>query len=129
MARFGAFLDHILFLAHPRTVKRVQGLGFEEKLAAVPDLRVIEPLDYLEFLNLMVNARLMLTNSGGIQEETTILGVPCLTLRENTERPVEWDEPVDALRVCPCKAETVTGLALKERSQLLELMGLRARRG
>jgi len=54
----------------------------------MPDLRVMEPLGYLEFLDLMANARLVLTDSGGIQEETTILGVPCLTLRENTERPV-----------------------------------------
>ena len=52
------------------------------------NLQVTEPLGYLEFLNLMANARLVLTDSGGIQEETTILGVPCLTLRENTERPV-----------------------------------------
>ena len=52
------------------------------------NLRVTEPLPYLEFLNLMANARMVLTDSGGIQEETTILGVPCLTLRENTERPV-----------------------------------------
>jgi UDP-N-acetylglucosamine 2-epimerase (non-hydrolysing) len=54
----------------------------------LPDLRVTEPLGYLEFLNLMANARLVLTDSGGIQEETTILGVPCLMLRENTERSV-----------------------------------------
>jgi UDP-N-acetylglucosamine 2-epimerase (non-hydrolysing) len=78
----------ILFPAHPRTVKRVQEFGFEDRLAAMRDLRVMEPLGYLEFLNLMANARLVLTDSGGIQEETTILGVPCLTLRENTERPV-----------------------------------------
>jgi len=57
---------------------------------------VPEPLGYLEFLNLMANTRPVLTDSGSIQEETTILGVPCLTLRENTGRPVEWDEPVDA---------------------------------
>jgi len=78
----------ILFPAHPRTMKRVWEFGFERRLAAMPDLQVIEPLGYLEFLNLMANARLVLTDSGGIQEETTILGVPCLTLRENTERPV-----------------------------------------
>jgi UDP-N-acetylglucosamine 2-epimerase (non-hydrolysing) len=58
----------------------------------MPDLRVTEPLGYLEFLNLMANGRLVLTDSGGIQEETTILGVPCLTLRENTERPVTVTE-------------------------------------
>jgi UDP-N-acetylglucosamine 2-epimerase (non-hydrolysing) len=78
----------ILFPAHPRTVRRVREFGFEARLAAMPYLRVTEPLGYLGFLNLMANARLVLTDSGGIQEETTILGVPCLTLRENTERPV-----------------------------------------
>jgi len=78
----------IFFPAHPRTVKRMQEFGFGEKLAAMSDLWVAEPLGYLEFLNLMANARLVLTDSGGIQEGTTILGVPCLTLRENTERPV-----------------------------------------
>jgi len=88
MARFGAFLDHIIFPAHPRTVKRVQEFGLEGRLAEMSRLRVTEPLGYLDFLSLMSNARLVLTDSGGIQEETTILGVPCLTLRENTERPV-----------------------------------------
>ncbi|MBN1179248.1 MAG: UDP-N-acetylglucosamine 2-epimerase (non-hydrolyzing) [Anaerolineae bacterium] len=82
----------ILFPAHPRTVKRVQEFGFEARLAALPGLRVVAPLGYLEFLNLMASARLVLTDSGGIQEETTILGVPCLTLRENTERPVTVTE-------------------------------------
>ena len=78
----------ILFPAHPRTIKQVRQYGFEESLTAMSNLRVTEPLPYLEFLNLMANARMVLTDSGGIQEETTILGVPCLTLRENTERPV-----------------------------------------
>jgi UDP-N-acetylglucosamine 2-epimerase (non-hydrolysing) len=78
----------ILFPAHPRTVKRITEFGLKDRLAAMSDLQVTEPLGYLEFLNLMANARLVLTDSGGIQEETTILGVPCLTLRENTERPV-----------------------------------------
>jgi UDP-N-acetylglucosamine 2-epimerase (non-hydrolysing) len=78
----------VLFPAHPRTVERLQAFGFEERVAAMPDLLLTEPLGYLEFLNLMAHARLVLTDSGGIQEETTILGTPCLTLRENTERPV-----------------------------------------
>jgi UDP-N-acetylglucosamine 2-epimerase (non-hydrolysing) len=78
----------ILFPAHPRTMERIQEFGFEGRLAAMPNLRVTEPLGYLEFLNLMANARLVMTDSGGIQDETTILGVPCLTLRKNTERPV-----------------------------------------
>ena len=78
----------ILFPAHPRTMKQLQKFGFESRLAAMANLRVTEPLGYLAFLNLMANAKMVLTDSGGIQEETTILGVPCLTLRENTERPV-----------------------------------------
>lgn len=78
----------ILFPAHPRTVKRVRESGFEGRLAAMPNLRVTEPLAYLEFLNLIANGRLALTDWGGIQGETTVLGVPCLTLRKNTERPV-----------------------------------------
>jgi len=78
----------ILFPAHPRTRKRMDEFGFREKLAASPNLYVLEPLRYLRFLDLMMHACLVLTDSGGIQEETTILGVPCLTLRENTERPV-----------------------------------------
>ncbi|MBM4429778.1 MAG: UDP-N-acetylglucosamine 2-epimerase (non-hydrolyzing) [Chloroflexi bacterium] len=78
----------VLFPAHPRTVERIREFGFEGRLVGMQNLRMTEPLGYLEFLNLMANARLVLTDSGGIQEETTILGVPCLTLRENTERPV-----------------------------------------
>ncbi len=87
----------IIFPAHPRTMKRVRGFGFEGRLATMPDLRVTEPLGYLEFLNLMANARLALTDSGGIQEETTILGVPCLTLRENTERPATVTQGTNAI--------------------------------
>ncbi len=78
----------IVFPAHPRTVKKMWQYGFEEKLEPMSNLTITEPLPYLEFLNLMANARVVLTDSGGIQEETTILGVPCLTLRQNTERPV-----------------------------------------
>ena len=93
----------IIFPAHPRTVKRIQEFGLEEKLAAMLDLRVTEPLGYLEFLNLMANARLVLTDSGGIQEETTILGVPCLTLRENTERPVTVTQGTNTIVGCDPK--------------------------
>lgn len=78
----------ILFPAHPRTVKRIEEFGFTARLDDAPALHIIEPLGYLEFLDLMMHAQLVLTDSGGIQEETTILGVPCLTLRENTERPI-----------------------------------------
>ena len=73
---------------HPRTRKNLAVFGLEARLRALPQLRVTEPLGYLEFLSLMDSARLVVTDSGGIQEETTILKVPCVTLRDNTERPV-----------------------------------------
>ena len=78
----------LVFPAHPRTRERLRGFGLEGGLARLPGLRLIEPAGYLDFLKLMSHARLVLTDSGGIQEETTILRVPCLTLRENTERPI-----------------------------------------
>jgi UDP-N-acetylglucosamine 2-epimerase (non-hydrolysing) len=87
----------ILFPAHPRTVKRIAEFGFEERLMAAPNLYLVEPLGYLYFLDLMMHARLVLTDSGGIQEETTILEVPCLTLRENTERPVTISQGTNRL--------------------------------
>jgi UDP-N-acetylglucosamine 2-epimerase (non-hydrolysing) len=90
----------IIFPAHPRTVRQIREFGFGERLAAMPELRVTQPLGYLEFLNLMSNARLVLTDSGGIQEETTILGVPCLTLRENTERPVTVAQGTNTIVGC-----------------------------
>jgi UDP-N-acetylglucosamine 2-epimerase (non-hydrolysing) len=78
----------IVFPVHPRTRKTIAELGLSERVAAIKDLRIVEPLGYLDFLNLSISARLVLTDSGGIQEETTALGIPCLTLRENTERPI-----------------------------------------
>jgi UDP-N-acetylglucosamine 2-epimerase (non-hydrolysing) len=73
----------VIFPIHPRTAKRVREFGL-----SVDGLRTMDPLGYLEFLNLESTATVVLTDSGGLQEETTILGVPCLTLRHNTERPV-----------------------------------------
>jgi UDP-N-acetylglucosamine 2-epimerase (non-hydrolysing) len=87
----------ILFPAHPRTLKRIAEFGLGERLEAAPNLRIIEPLGYLEFLDMMMHARLVLTDSGGIQEETTILGIPCLTIRENTERPITISEGTNHL--------------------------------
>ena len=78
----------IIFPAHPRVLKQIRAFKFEPVLAKMPNLRLIDPLGYMDFLNLMANSRFVLTDSGGIQEETTILRVPCLTLRNNTERPV-----------------------------------------
>ena len=78
----------IVFPAHPRTRKNLADFGLEPRIRQMPGLQLIDPVGYLEFLKLMSSARVVLTDSGGIQEETTILQVPCLTLRENTERPI-----------------------------------------
>jgi UDP-N-acetylglucosamine 2-epimerase (non-hydrolysing) len=78
----------IVFPIHPRTRKTVVELDLQERVAAMKGLRLIDPLGYLDFLSLYSGARLVLTDSGGIQEETSVLGIPCLTLRENTERPI-----------------------------------------
>lgn len=82
----------IVFPAHPRTLAALEG-----RSGSPPGLRLIEPLGYLDFLKLIAHARLVLTDSGGLQEETTVLGVPCLTLRENTERPATIDQGTNQL--------------------------------
>jgi UDP-N-acetylglucosamine 2-epimerase (non-hydrolysing) len=78
----------VVFPVHPRTRKTISELGLTERIAKMKNLRLIDPLGYIDFLSLYSTARLVLTDSGGIQEETTALGIPCLTLRENTERPI-----------------------------------------
>ena len=77
----------IIFPAHPRTKSRISEFGFE-KLIENSNIKFIEPLGYLDFLRLYSGAKIVLTDSGGLQEETTALEIPCLTLRENTERPI-----------------------------------------
>ena len=87
LSRLGAALPTV-FPAHPRTSKRLDDLGLRAALAAAPGLHLCEPLGYREALGLFSEARFVLTDSGGLQEETTHLGVPCITLRPSTERPV-----------------------------------------
>ena len=77
----------VVFPTHPRTRQRIAEFGLELKLKT-DQLRLLDPLPYVDFLGLQSRARVVITDSGGIQEETTYLGVPCLTLRENTERPI-----------------------------------------
>jgi len=84
----------ILFPVHPRTRKMLEEYGVSTTQTG---LRMVEPLGYLDFIHLETHARLVLTDSGGIQEETTVLGVPCLTLRANTERPVTLTEGTNVL--------------------------------
>jgi UDP-N-acetylglucosamine 2-epimerase (non-hydrolysing) len=78
----------VIFPAHPRTRARMREFGLD----APAGVHVIDPLGYLDFLQLWSNARMALTDSGGLQEETTALGIPCLTLRENTERPITIEQ-------------------------------------
>ena len=78
----------IVFVAHPRTMKGLDTFGLRDRLEQVPDFRLLEPVPYVKFMNLITGSRLVITDSGGLQEETTYLGIPCLTLRENTERPI-----------------------------------------
>jgi UDP-N-acetylglucosamine 2-epimerase (non-hydrolysing) len=83
----------IVFPVHPRTRKSLE----EHDVGSLPGLIVTEPLGYLDFMKLLAEARLVLTDSGGIQEETTVLGVPCLTLRNNTERPITIEQGTNRL--------------------------------
>jgi len=84
----------VIFPVHPRTRQRLRA---DAGTPASPGIRLTDPLGYLDFLQLMANARCLLTDSGGIQEETTALGVPCLTLRQNTERPITVTEGTNRL--------------------------------
>lgn len=78
----------VVFPIHPRTRQFVHELGLSKRVERIKNMILLDPLGYLDFLKLMDNAGVVLTDSGGIQEETTVLGVPCLTLRDNTERPI-----------------------------------------
>ena len=84
-------LRPVVMPMHPRTRIRLEAFGYMDRFRAIPNLIITEPLGYLEFLKLMDNAALLVTDSGGIQEETTYLKVPCLTLRESTERPITME--------------------------------------
>lgn len=105
-------LEHIsgriplLFPVHPRTRKNLAAGGLMESLEKAPFLQCVEPLGYIQFMNLVFNARLAITDSGGIQEETTYLGIPCLTLRPNTERPITVTLGTNRL----CTVESLPGL-------------------
>jgi UDP-N-acetylglucosamine 2-epimerase (non-hydrolysing) len=82
----------MVFAIHPRTRKRLDEFGLTAKLRDAPAIELTEPLGYIEFMNLVSNAAAVVTDSGGVQEETTYLGIPCLTLRDTTERPITITE-------------------------------------
>ena len=78
----------VVFVAHPRTIKRLAAFGLKEKFACAPGVTLLEPLPYIRFMNVVTGSCMVITDSGGLQEETTYLDIPCLTLRKNTERPI-----------------------------------------
>ena len=83
----------IVFPMHPRTEKMAKQFSLLERIAAIPKIKITGvQLVILDFVALMSKAKLVLTDSGGLQEETTALGIPCITLRENTERPITVTE-------------------------------------
>ena len=84
----------IIFAMHPRTKKMMREFGLDSLLSSIT---IVEPQSYLDMLQLMNNAKMVLTDSGGMQEETSVLAVPCLTIRKNTERPVTVDEGSNTL--------------------------------
>ncbi len=112
----------VVFPVHPRTRKQIAAFGLEDKIAAAADFRMIEPLGYLDFLKCMANAAFVLTDSGGIQEETTVLGVPCITARENTERPVTVTEGTNVV------LGRDPGRLLEEAEKILQGKGKNGRR-
>ncbi len=94
----------VVFPIHPRTAARAAEYGFEGKLSR---LHVVEPLSYREMIGLVESAAVVLTDSGGLQEETTVLGVPCVTLRENTERPITIEQGTNRLAPWPLTVEGI----------------------
>jgi UDP-N-acetylglucosamine 2-epimerase (non-hydrolysing) len=114
----------VVFPVHPRTRKTMAALGLSERVDAMKNLRVIDPLGYLDFLHLYSGSRLVLTDSGGIQEETTALGIPCLTLRENTERPITVElgtnvvVGTDPTKIVNAAAAALNGSAKKTAQQV-----------
>lgn len=101
----------IVFPVHPRTVKMIEKFRLKKKFEEVKNLIITEPFGYINFLALIKNAKYVLTDSGGIQEETTFLKVPCLTLRENTERPITITEGTNVL--CGLREEKIISTVKK----------------
>jgi UDP-N-acetylglucosamine 2-epimerase (non-hydrolysing) len=102
----------LVFPVHPRTRQRLKDFGLSSRLEAVPAIKLTQPLSYVEFMSLVVDCRFALTDSGGVQEETSYLGIPCLTLRENTERPITLTLGTNRLaRVATLAADVDAALA------------------
>jgi UDP-N-acetylglucosamine 2-epimerase (non-hydrolysing) len=90
----------LVFPVHPRTEKMAKSFGLYQRLSAIPNIVLTGPVGYLDFVALMAKSKMALTDSGGLQEETTALGIPCITLRENTERPITVTEGTNTIVGC-----------------------------
>jgi UDP-N-acetylglucosamine 2-epimerase (non-hydrolysing) len=95
---------------HPRTKQRLESANLLSRLSNVANLKLLPPMGYVEFMSAVASARFVLTDSGGVQEETTYLGIPCLTLRENTERPITVTEGSNRLVKLEALAAEVDGV-------------------
>ena len=104
----------LIFPMYPRTKARVEEFGLGEMVSSMKNLVVVEPLGYLSFMGLMVNSKFVLTDSGGMQTETTVLNIPCLTMRENTERQETVREGTNIL------VGSDTGLIIEESMKILD---------
>ncbi|MFC1888047.1 non-hydrolyzing UDP-N-acetylglucosamine 2-epimerase [Candidatus Cloacimonadota bacterium] len=87
----------LVFPIHPRALKNIRKFGMEDDFRAIANLALIEPVGYYDFMKLQMYSRFILTDSGGIQEESTYFGIPCLTVRDNTERPITITEGTNEL--------------------------------
>jgi len=104
----------VVFPIHPRTKKMISDFGLDETFKNTPNLIFTEPLGYFDFGKLVSNSKFVVTDSGGIQEETTVYGIPCITIRENTERPITITEGTNAI------AGTDTELIISMVDQILD---------
>jgi UDP-N-acetylglucosamine 2-epimerase (non-hydrolysing) len=116
----------VIFPVHPRTAKRLEEFGLSDVLDPSAGIFSVEPLGYLDFLSLLCQSRLVLTDSGSLQAETTLLGVPCLTLRDNTEWGVTIHQGTNHLagtngEKIVQQAQSILSEEIRERGPLPEL--------
>ena len=111
----------LAFPIHPRTRKNAEAIGVLEELNNAGDLLILDPLNYVRFMNLVFNCRFALTDSGGIQEETTYLGIPCITLRPNTERPITVTRGTNRLCALDNLEATVNSVLSEKKRQSIKI--------
>ena len=107
----------VVFPIHPRTRASLQRFDLLDRLQAADGMNCLDPLNYIRFMNLVFNCRLVVTDSGGIQEETTYLGIPCITLRDNTERPITVSQGTNRLCRVRDLSQTIDDILTAERKR------------